>query len=187
MPYIIIALIIIIIIMIILFQLLKNKNNRSSNNKIEDETKEKGISINEPMPYILTDSILTASEKTLFDILNELLKEKDVTVFAKVRMADIIFIDKQNKNYMYWFNKIKAKHVDFVLCNSENLKPVIAIELDDYTHKYKSRQERDEFVDKVYKHMGLPILHINKIDKESIKNELEKYINNNEVTSENQK
>lgn len=185
MPYIIIALIIIIIIMIILFQLLKNKNNRSSDNKIEDETKEKGI--NEPMPYILTNSILTKSEKTLFDILTELLKEKDITVFAKVRMADIITIDKQDKNFTYWFNKIKAKHIDFILCNSENLKPVIAIELDDYTHKYKSRQERDEFVDKVYKHIGLPILHINKIDKESIKNELEKYINNNEVTSENQK
>lgn len=38
--------------------------------------------------------------------------------------------------------------------------PVLGIELDDSSHDQKARQERDQFVDEVYKAAGLPLLHI---------------------------
>lgn len=57
------------------------------------------------------------------------------------------------------FNKIKAKHVDFVLCDSIQIQPLLAIELDDRSHQRKDRQDRDIFVDKAFRSAGVPIVH----------------------------
>ena len=38
------------------------------------------------------------------------------------------------------------------------LKPVYAIELDDYTHQYKNRVERDREVDRISEHTDIPLV-----------------------------
>lgn len=50
--------------------------------------------------------------------------------------------------------------MDFVLCDSKTLAPVLVLELDDASHNAKSRQQRDAFVDRVFQAAGLPILHV---------------------------
>jgi len=45
-----------------------------------------------------------------------------------------------------------------MLCR--DLKPVIIIEVDDSTHDRASVKKRDEFKDKVFKHVGLPVLRV---------------------------
>jgi very-short-patch-repair endonuclease len=49
--------------------------------------------------------------------------------------------------------------VDFVLCDKNNIKPLLVIELDDSTHTNKHRQERDNFINDVLHDAGLPIFH----------------------------
>ena len=56
-------------------------------------------------------------------------------------------------------SRIKSKHIDFVLCDRENIKPLIAIELDDSSHSRPDRIDRDNFIDKALGVAGLPILH----------------------------
>jgi very-short-patch-repair endonuclease len=58
---------------------------------------------------------------------------------------------------MAYYNKIDRKHVDFLLCDSASLKPVMGIELDDASHQRQDRIERDELVDKVFEQAGLPL------------------------------
>ncbi len=41
-----------------------------------------------------------------------------------------------------------------------SLQPVLGIELDDSSHDRKDRKERDEFVDSLFAHAGLGILHV---------------------------
>ena len=155
--------VIILAIMFVFSLVLKGKQN-SKQHKSNEEEKD----IKDPMPYLLTESIFTKSENSVYKILENISAKNNVKIFAKVRIADIIKIEKQNKNFTYWFNKIKSKHVDFLICQPETFKPLLAVELDDYTHNYKSRKERDDFVDKIYSDVGLPVLHITEINSVKI-------------------
>ena len=58
------------------------------------------------------------------------------------------------------FNKISAKHFDFLLCDKEDLSVACAIELDDGSHNSKRRQERDEFLKGVCEAAGVPLIQI---------------------------
>ncbi|MDE6579354.1 MAG: DUF2726 domain-containing protein [Ruminiclostridium sp.] len=165
-----ITIIIIIIALVIIFFMALAMNKL--NNKSKESTREERKPINEPMPYKLAESIFTKSEKALFDTLEDLCKDKNLILLSKVRMADIAKIENGCNNFQYWFNKIRSKHVDFLVCKRENGKPILAIELDDYTHNQKSRKERDEFVNTVYEKIGLKILHITELNKEKIEKEL---------------
>ncbi|EIE8039281.1 DUF2726 domain-containing protein, partial [Escherichia coli] len=81
------------------------------------------------------------------------------TVMVKVRLADIITVKKSSTNYMAHFGKIKAKHVDYLLCDKTDLKPLLAIELDDKSHQREDRIARDKLVDGIFKAVGLPVIH----------------------------
>lgn len=56
--------------------------------------------------------------------------------------------------------RIKSRHVDFLICDRATTKPFLAVELDGKSHQGEGRQERDRFVDELYKTIGLPIRHI---------------------------
>lgn len=102
---------------------------------------------------------LTKNEYYFYKSLKQIADKLGYTILSKVRMADLVepVISPYSKEYKYVFSKIKAKHVDFILANPENLKAVLLIELDDNSH---NNSERDEFCDAVYKEAGYKILHI---------------------------
>jgi len=104
-------------------------------------------------PYLLTQNEL-AFYKSLLPVANA----NKLIVCPKVRLADLIEPIK-GKNFQAGFNKIRSKHIDFVLCDPGNLKPVLALELDDRSHDRPDRQARDQFVDNALSGAGLPILH----------------------------
>jgi hypothetical protein len=58
------------------------------------------------------------------------------------------------------FNRINAKHFDFVLCRPSDLMPVCVIELNDKSHAKDSRKGRDEFLEKVCAVAGIPLIFI---------------------------
>ena len=49
--------------------------------------------------------------------------------------------------------------MDFLICDLNGLRPLVAIELDDSFHKRPRRQERDALVDELLAQAGLPLLH----------------------------
>ena len=84
----------------------------------------------------------------------------------------------QYKNKSEWqtsFNKISAKHIDFAIIN-DNMEILFLIELDDITHNYYDRQERDEFVNISLVNAGYTLLRVYNNDEgvSNIINYLEK-------------
>ena len=109
-------------------------------------------------PFSKIDSLLTPAERRFHATLVTLVPEGHY-LFTKVRLADLIAVRKGTEKRQSFFNRIKAKHVDFVVCDAE-MSPWIVIELDDRSHQREDRKARDQFVDNAMKAAGIPILHV---------------------------
>ena len=84
-------------------------------------------------------------------------------ILAKIRFADLVEVNGEagKSEYMKYFGKIKAKHIDFILCKKENLYPELLIELNDNSHKKEDRIKRDEFVKKIADKVGYKMIFVN--------------------------
>ncbi len=80
-------------------------------------------------------------------------------IFGKVRVADIMTTKRGSSasNRQKAFNRIAAKHFDFVLCNPKDLSVTAVIELDDKSHSRLSRQYRDQFLESACTAAGLTL------------------------------
>ena len=110
-------------------------------------------------PYQLRPHLLTAAERAFFAVLQEAAGDQFL-VFAQVRVADVVQVIKGTEPWSRYFNRIKSKHVDFLLCEPKTVIPLAAIELDDSTHDRPERQARDRFLDQVFQAAGLPLIHV---------------------------
>lgn len=108
------------------------------------------------LPYRLRDDFLSPAEFSFYKVLASIIGAQ-LAIQSKVRLADIFFVARPNENVAY-FNRIAQKHLDFLVCDSVTMKPIFGIELDDASHKQNNRQERDDFVEKVCRVAGLPLL-----------------------------
>ena len=110
-------------------------------------------------PYKKKDYLLTKAELSFYGVLKSVI-DNDLVIFSKVRLIDLLWLPKGTKNRQAYLNRIMSKHVDFVLCKSDTLSPVLVIELDDSSHQEGKRQERDKFVNEVFRQAGLPLLRV---------------------------
>ncbi len=111
--------------------------------------------------YVSRQSLYTAPELQFLEVLRQVIP-RTFTVTGKVRLADIVEPAKihKNKEYIRAFNKISSKHVDFVICNRLTYDIIAVIELDDSSHRLRSRQQRDILVDEIMTGAQIPIRHI---------------------------
>lgn len=100
--------------------------------------------------------LLTINEKNQFKKIIEWAKPRGLLVFTKVRLMDIVTPRNEN-NYRTLHWKIQAKHVDFIICDS-NIRIKGIIEIEDNSHKAKDRKERDKFVKEVLESCGYKYL-----------------------------
>lgn len=155
-------------IFLLLANLAKKKPVKSSKQESEEpqEIKE------DVFPYVLNDSVFSNKESKFYKSLKPIIEKLDLTAFTKMRIADLVSIPKDNPQYMKWFNYIKSKHIDFIICR-EN-KPVLLIEVDDSTHDRDSRKKRDELVDKIFNQLNFPILHIRLWNDDELESQIKK-------------
>lgn len=119
-------------------------------------------------PYERRD-LLTSNELEFYQILSPIVCQHGWQLLMKMRLADIMAVRKGTEEYMKYFNKIKAKHTDFVFCDPDTLEILAGLELDDPSHERPERIERDEFVDKAYAAAGIPLIHVwNPIEPEEL-------------------
>lgn len=156
-------------IIYVLVIIIKNTN---VNKKVKDKTIKNKI-VNYEEFYNKKDYIFTKTELQFYYQLKELVNEK-YTIFSKTRLVDLFEPKKINERHTY-FNKIKAKHIDFIICK-KNGQIVTYIELDDNSHTRSDRQERDVFVDKLFQDLGCKLFRFNVAYKYDF-TELNKYLN----------
>ena len=116
----------------------------------EVEVKEESLFV----PAYKRKFLLTKNELYFYKELKKVADKLNLTVLSKVRMADLVEPKSTGKAYYSEFAKIKAKHVDFALCNPENLYVVLLVELDDNSHGTTTKGDRDVFVESVYEATG---------------------------------
>lgn len=111
--------------------------------------------------YVSKRSLFTAAERSFLGVL-EVIDLGHLSIASKVRLADVFDVTKgySRSRWQSAFNRISAKHVDFLLLQKSDGKPVLGIELDDQSHQRAERKERDPFVDHVFESAGLPLLRI---------------------------
>lgn len=109
-------------------------------------------------PYRLRDDFLSPAELSLYKVIKNMVGDH-LVILTKVSLADIFFVSRPHENRGA-INKIDRKHVDFLICNPQTLKPLFGIELDDSSHQRPDRIERDEFVDGVFDAANLPLVHL---------------------------
>ena len=104
---------------------------------------------------------LTPAEVKFYRALIEVIPP-NTHIIAKVRLADLIdpISQRGTPGYRQAFNRIQSKHVDFVLCDPDDLMPLLVIELDDKSHRRKDRQQRDQFVNDSLAQAEIPILRM---------------------------
>lgn len=115
--------------------------------------------------------LLTANEHKAFKVILNWATKRDLLVFTKVRLLDLVAprstID-EDKLLLY---KVQSKHVDFVICN-QNAKVLFILELNDSTHLRPDRIERDNFVYDVLTGSGYKFIQSYSITEEILNNAL---------------
>ena len=111
--------------------------------------------------YEAIPSLFSPAERSFFGVLKQAVAA-DYEILAKVRLADIVrpIRNPSRSGWQSAFNRITSKHIDFVLCDKEQLRVVAVIELDDRTHEKFERNVRDGFVDSALADAAIPILRV---------------------------
>ena len=109
--------------------------------------------------YRRRDALFTEAERKFLLVLESVLRDQ-YRVFGKVRVADVIEPGAR-QNTGEWqsaFNRIKAKHFDYIICNQRDLSIVAAVELDDSSHTQHRRRDRDDLLNKACAAAELPLI-----------------------------
>lgn len=85
----------------------------------------------------------------------------NILVMCKVRLADIVSPVEKGRNKYKAFNKIKSKHIDFVLIDKTTSEIKVLIELNGKSHLRAKRIERDLFIKEVFTEAQIPIFFVN--------------------------
>lgn len=151
----------IIVILLILFGVIiffkkVTLEKKNSNSSIEEE---------EFLPYQAKKYLFSRSEKVFLHFLKNGIDGDKFMIFPKVRLADFIEVTEKGSEYRGWFNKIKSKHIDFIIWDIEKSKIALAIELDGNSHQSEKMIKRDEFVNSLYKKVEINLYRL-KVGKE---------------------
>jgi very-short-patch-repair endonuclease len=112
--------------------------------------------------YFLKDRIFDhQSEFEFYKILRDDILGDRFLAMIQIPLASLVGVRRTNNPvYMAHFGRIKSRRVDYVICRKQDLKPLLALELDGSSHENEDRKERDQFVDALFEAVGLPILHV---------------------------
>lgn len=113
---------------------------------------------NKKYSCITREQLLSQTELVFYGILRQIIQE-DIVICPKVGLNEIFIENSKEKkeNYKY-LNKISMKPIDFLLCSSNNLKPILVIDLEDGYYNRKNRIERDRLLNKLFNEANLPLL-----------------------------
>lgn len=158
---------IILVIVIIVYPYVKRYIKLKNEVILNDEIKNEDFS-----KYVTNNYIMTPTELKFYRELKKVTDKLELTIFSQVNMERIINVSDNNISDR---NKIKSRSIDFTIVNNHNCKIICCIELDDYTHNKEKIKKQDEFKNKIFEHVKIP-LHRIKVNKYYNIEELENII-----------
>lgn len=111
--------------------------------------------------------LLTKREHQEYLKLKQYADARGWRICPKVRLWDLIEPKKGRSDRKELENKIRSKHVDFVLVDPE-LNVIGVLELDDSTHDREDRKSRDSFVRDALEGAGITMIQTRSITPETL-------------------
>ena len=125
---------------------------------LEDATQLKPIeAIPQSYHYERRDLVMTPTETEFFKMLDEAIGQ-NYYVFPQVHLSSLFEHRIHGQDWWKAFHHINRKSVDFVICDKQTVRPLAAIELDDWSHSLDKRKARDVEVERIFKGAGFPLL-----------------------------
>ena len=126
-------------------------------NTVTFSEKPKYVSKYDLSQYTTNNTIMTPTEQDFYEELKYVTDKLNMTIFSQVNMERLIKVKDGN-----WGDRgrIKSRSIDYVIVNNRTNKVVCCIELDDYTHNYRSVKETDDFRNELFKKVGIPLHRI---------------------------
>lgn len=111
--------------------------------------------------YTKRPTLFSPAERSFLGVLDQAIGD-EYRVFGKVRVADVVepLRGLGNSARQKAFNRISAKHFDYVLCAKDDISVVAVLELDDKSHRQRKRQERDDFLVGLCQATSLPLIQV---------------------------
>lgn len=144
--------IIAVVIVVALYLVAGNKKNTTKTKEnIAAEENAKGI---DKYPYE-KKYLLTKTEYAFYSKLQAICNKMNYIICPKVRLEDFIKVTTKEE-LMKYRGYIKSRHVDFLICDNK-LNIIMGIELDDNSHNKESAKKTDEFKNKLFETINIPL------------------------------
>ncbi len=107
--------------------------------------------------YRCKDYLLTKTEKTAFDKIIKIIEENrlPLNVFPKMRLVDFLWTPKENRNA---YLKIQSKFVDFLIAQTPQLHPLIAIFI--VNNENKAKMQSLEIIEPILNAAGVKLIKV---------------------------
>jgi len=135
-------------------------------NRISSGSEKRKVFKNNKYSYFAKQLIMSHAEAEFFKKLYAVAGER-YFVFPQVHLSALLDHKVKGQDWSIAFRHINGKSVDYVLCEKETLRPVYAIELDDFTHERNDRVDRDIEVERIFNEAGLPLVRFKNINASS--------------------
>jgi hypothetical protein len=113
--------------------------------------------VKDQLPFRLRKQFLSYTELALLSVLRAM-ADGHYIVCPKVALNDVFYIQRPNEN-IHFYNKIFRKHVDFLLCEPDGMRPAFGVELIKPIAKKEARSI-DQFMENLFLSAGLPLVHV---------------------------
>lgn len=110
-------------------------------------------------PYLRRPSILNQAEARFYFRLTQAVGDSFL-IAPKIRLADVIDVRGDAMEWKGSWNRIAAKHIDFLLVATDNFRPLLAIELDFESAFGTEGRSGDEWLERALMICGMPIMKI---------------------------
>jgi len=140
-----------IILALVIFALVLLKAVASNSNS------KRKVFKNNSYSYNAKDLLMSRTEAEFFIKLEHAVNDR-YYVFPQVHLSALLDHRVKGQEWKYAFSHINGKSVDYVLCDKATLRPMYAIELDDYTHDRRDRIDRDSEVERIFEEARLPLV-----------------------------
>lgn len=154
----------------------RRKSPKDSISKQEHSTPSK---LPASFPVQTKQYFFSRSEAQFYGVLLEALQGSPYMVFANVRLNDVFLIKATGSERQSVLGRLKDKHLDFLILEAANYKPVLGIELDGASHDTALQQYRDQVKDLLFASARFPLLRLNAAQKHTpqrLKEQLKKWL-----------
>lgn len=101
---------------------------------------------------------MTNAEQHFFTMLMESFGQ-EYLIFPQVHLSALLDAHLQDGQSAMWARRhIEAKSVDYILCDRQTTRTLVAIELDDWSHKLPERRWRDAEVERIFTEANIPLV-----------------------------